>query len=140
MDPEKILIKIVKNKAKPQPYIEAVANHKQLLAELKQILAEIRKDLEAKAFEDTEQVFIDHPFEAVRSAIKNNNPQTLKQAARSGYDQKAYSALRLAAEADQDINALVDFLATYGELQTLNQRVFMRAALSDPPRGRFEYG
>ena len=140
MDPETILLKIAKNKAKPQPYIEALANHKQLLAKLKQALANTRKNLEANAFKDTEQVYIINPFEAVRIAIKDHDPQALKQAARSGYDQRSYSALRLAAEIDQDISDLVDFLATYGELQTLNQRVFMRAALSEPPRGRLEYG
>lgn len=140
MDPETLLLKIAKNKAKPQPYTEAIANHKQLLTSLKQALAETRKRLEAKAFKDTEQVELINPFEAVRIAIKDHDHKALKQAARSGYDQRSYSALRLAAEIDQDISDLVDFLATYGELQTLNQRVFMRAALSDPPRGRPIYG
>lgn len=140
MGPETILEKIAKNKAAPQPYEDMLAKHKQLLADLKQVLADTIKQLEAKAFIDTRQVYINNPFEAARTAIKNHDHRGLRQAARSGYDQKAYSALRLAAEADQDISALVDFLATYGELQNLNQRVFMRAALSDPPKGRLEYG
>jgi hypothetical protein len=136
MDPEEVLKKIYKNKA--LPYHEAIANHNALLAEYHQAVKDRLTELESAAFGDLEPAIVSKPLEAVRLALKDNDPQRIKTAAQAAYEQGRYPALRLAAEFDQDIAALVDHLETYGELQSANQRVFLRFALS-PPQRRNDY-
>jgi hypothetical protein len=132
MDPESVLKKIYKNKA--LPYHEAIANYNALLAEYHQAVKDQQAELEAAAFENIEPEIIPKPLEAVRLAIKENDPLAIKTAAQAAYEQGRYPALWLAAEFDQDIAALVDHLETYGVLASANQRIFLRFALSPPQR------
>lgn len=117
---------------------EAPAKHKQLVDKLNDRLGDRRQALERAAFGDLKPEPTQNPLGAVKWAIRANDPQAIKQAALNAYEVKHFTAVRLAGEFDQDIGALVDFMMTFGELATLNQQVFIRAALADPPRERVE--
>lgn len=128
MEIEDVLQKIVKNKRRG----DASAKHEKLLLQFQDQLAVTRARLEAAAFEDVEPVIVSDPIRSVRDAIMAGDNTALKAAALAGYEQDIYTAVRLAAEFDQDIAALVDYMITFGELASLNQRLFLESVLSAP--------
>jgi len=132
VDLEDLFRAISRNKAAAIPYFEKLENHRRLVDQLQAAIEKQRLWLESAAFGEIEPVIVNDPIGAVRQAIKDNDPLAIKAAALAGYKSNQINAVRLAAEFDQDIAALVDHLRTYGELANLNQRLFMRFALAEP--------
>ena len=132
MDPEGVFRKIARNKAANIPPFEKLENHRRLVDQLREVIEAQRLELEAAAFGELPVKDIPDPFEAVRLAIREGDPKAIRAAALAGYKNGHINAVRLAAEFDQDIAALVDHLETYGELMNQNQKVFMRFALAEP--------
>jgi hypothetical protein len=131
-DPEIVFRKIARNKAANIPPFEKLENHRRLVGQLQEAIEARRLELETAAFGGLTVANIPDPFDAVRLAIRENDPQGIKLAALAGYKNGHHNAVRLAGEFDQDIAALLDHLRTYGELANLNQKVFMRFALAEP--------
>lgn len=133
---ENLFFKIAKNKSKVQPYSEALANHNRLVDKLNKTLGERRDYLENLAFRELQPEPVNDPMQAVITAIKENDTEAIKQAGVNAYKSGFYTAFRIAAEFNHDLMSLAEFLETFGELASTNQRVFIRAALEAPIRER----
>lgn len=131
-DPEGIFRKIARNKAANIPQFEKLENHRQLVGQLQDAIEARRLELEGYAFGSLPVDDIADPFEAVRLAIREGDQQAIKSAALAAYKKGQFGAVRLAGEVNQRIALLMDHLQTYGELASLNQRVFLRFALAEP--------
>lgn len=135
IDPiEALFEKIALNKSRGGP--GALSKHKELADRLNNAIGERREALERAAFGELQPSQTQDPLGSVRYAIRVKDPEAIKQAALNAYVNKHFTAFRLAGEFDAEIAPLVDFLYTFGELASLNQRVFIRAAMADPPGER----
>jgi len=132
MDVERIFRKIARNKHKKQPLDQAIKKHDELVRDYQDAVRTHRRTLERAAFVSVLPRATSDPMGDVRAAIRGDDPQAIKQAACNAYDQGHLVAVRLAGEFDQDIKELVDFLETFGELQTPPMRIFIDLALAPP--------
>lgn len=132
MDVEIYFRRIARNKHKNLPYDEKIKRHRELVEKFKAAIGNRKKVLESKAFGEFDPGSCEDPLGEIKAAIKTADPQAIKQAACTAYATRHFSAVRIAAEFDDDINNLVDFLMTYGELQIAPIKIFVDLVLADP--------
>jgi len=132
MDVEQIFRKIARNKHREQSREAAIKKHEELVKKYWEAVKVNRSTLERRAFAGMRPRATSDPLGDVKAAIRGDDPQAIKQAACNAYDQGHLVAVRLAGEFDQDIKELVDFLETFGELQSPPVRIFISLALAPP--------
>jgi len=132
MDVEKLFRRIARNKHKALPYDVKIKKHRDYVTQYQKAIKARKKALEGEAFLGMDPVACEDPLGEIKAAIKTAHTQAIKQAAYNAYAIEFYSAVRIAAEFDQEILELVEFLETFGELQSPPMRIFIDLALSDP--------
>ena len=124
--------RLAKNKRKKQSVDQALEKHEALVQALYEHINIKRDLLRQAAFGELEPQAENDHMAAVREAIRDNDTEAIRQAGLNALAACHYTALRLAAEFDHDIAALIDFESTFGELASVNQRMFIDAALAPP--------
>jgi hypothetical protein len=132
MDVEKLFRRIARNKHKALPYDEKIKKHRDYVTQYKKAIKARKKALERAAFLGLDPVACEDPLGEIKAAIKTASPQVIRQAACNAYTVGHYSSVKIAAEFDQDIRNLIEFLETFDELQSPPMRIFIDLALSDP--------
>ena len=132
MDVEKLFRQIARNKQKALPYDVKIKTHRDYVTQYQKAIKTRKKVLEREAFQGLDPMTCEDPLGEIKAAIKTASPQAIRQAACNAYAIGFYSAVRIAAEFDQAIRNLIEFLETFDELQSPPMRIFIDLALSDP--------